>query len=148
MYFGKMYYAGIFPFLINKKEIKPRSNIFKIDNVMSTKLSPDSSLIKLLKRDLPFVEIDEDPILWLCLISMTSTLLVKFDNLEYLSNNSSNELLMIGIVLVKNSVKPIIFGTGDSDEPLKSSSFNCLCSPLSKCRPFKAKLSPRRNKYI
>jgi len=63
MYFGKMYYAGIFPFLINKKEIKPRSNIFKIDNVMSTKLSPDSSLIKLLKRDLPFVEIDEDPIL-------------------------------------------------------------------------------------
>ena len=143
-----MYYAGIFPFLINKKEIKPRSNIFKIDNVMSTKLSPDSSLIKLLKRDLPFVEIDEDPILSLCLISMTSTLLVKFDNLEYLSNNSSNELLMIGIVLVKNSVKPIIFGTGDSDEPLKSSSFNCLCSPLSKCRPFKAKLSPRRNKYI
>ena len=40
MYFGKLYYAGIFPFLTNKKEIKPRSNIFKIDSVMSTKLSP------------------------------------------------------------------------------------------------------------
>jgi len=29
MYFGKLYYAGIFPFLTYKKEIKPRSNIFK-----------------------------------------------------------------------------------------------------------------------
>ena len=27
--------------------------------------------------------------------------------------------LMIGIALVKNSAKPTIFGTGDSDEPLK-----------------------------
>jgi len=48
MYFGKLYYAGIFPFLTNKKEIKPRSNIFKIDSVVSTKLSPDSSFIELL----------------------------------------------------------------------------------------------------
>ena len=44
---------------------------------------------------------------------------------------------MIGIALVKNSAKPTIFGTGDSDEPLKSSSFDCLCSPLSKCSSFK-----------
>jgi len=64
------------------------------------------------------------------LISTTSALLVKFGNLEYLSNNSSNELLTIGIALVKKFAKPTIFGTGDSDEPLKSSSFNYLCSPL------------------
>jgi len=48
MYFGKLYYAGIFPFLSNKKEIKPRSNIFNIYSVVSTKLSPDSSFIELL----------------------------------------------------------------------------------------------------
>jgi len=102
MYFGKLYYAGIFPFLTNKKEIKPRSNIFKIDSVVTTKLSPDSSFIELLGRDSPFVEIDDDPVLSLCLISTTSTLLVKFGNLEYLSNNSLNEQLMIGIALVKN----------------------------------------------
>ena len=46
-------------------------------------------------------------------------LLVKFSNLEYLSNNSSNELLMIDIALVKNSAKPTIFGTGDSDDPFE-----------------------------
>ena len=100
---------------------------------MSIKFSPDSSFIEPLGRDSPFVEIDDDPVFSLCLISTTSTLLDKFGILQYLSNNSSNELLMIGIALVKNSAKPTIFGTGDSDEPLKSSSFNCLCSPLSKC---------------
>ena len=133
-----------------KKEIKIklRSNIFKIDSVVSTKLSPYSSFIELLRRDSPSVEIDDDPVLSLCLISTTSTLLVKFDILQYLSNNSSNELLMIGIALVKNSAKPTIFGTGDSDEPMKSSSFNCLCSPLLKCSSFKAKVLPRRNIYI
>ena len=73
MYFGKLYYAGIFPFLSNKKEIKPRSNIFKIDSVVSTKLSPDSSFIELLGQDSSFVEIDDDPVLSLCLISTTST---------------------------------------------------------------------------
>jgi len=31
---------------------------------------------------------------------------------------------MIGIALVKNSAKPTIFGTGDSDEPLKSNLLN------------------------
>ena len=67
-------------------------------------------------RDSLFVEVDDDPVLSLCLINTTSMLLVKFSNLEYLSNNSSNELLMIGIALVKNSAKPIILGTGDSDE--------------------------------
>ena len=73
----------------------------------------------------PFIEINDDPVLLsLCLISTTSTLLDKFGILQYLSNNSSNELLMIGIALAKNSAKPTIFGTGDSDEPLKSSSFN------------------------
>jgi len=87
MYFGKLYYAGIFPFLSNKKEIKPGSNIFKIDSVVSTKLSLDSSFIELLGQDSPFVEKDDDPVLSLCLISMTSTLLDKF-----------------GIALVKNSV--------------------------------------------
>jgi len=60
MYFGKLYYAGIFPFLTNKKEIKPRSNIFKIDSVVSTKLSPDSSSIEQLRRNSPFVEIDDE----------------------------------------------------------------------------------------
>jgi len=73
MYFGKLYYAGIFPFLSNKKEIKPRSNIFKIDSVVSTKLSPDSSFIELLGRDSSFVAIDDDPVLSLCLISTTET---------------------------------------------------------------------------
>jgi len=71
MYFGKLYYAGIFPFLTNKKEIKPRSNILKIDSVVSTKLSPDSSFIELLGQDSSFVEIDDDPVLSLCLISTT-----------------------------------------------------------------------------
>ena len=47
--------------------------------------------------------------------STTSTLLVKFGILQYLSNTSSNELLMIGIAPVKNSAKPTIFGTGDSE---------------------------------
>ena len=94
MYFGKLYYAGIFPFLTNKKEIKPRSNIFKIDSVVSTKLSQDSSFIELLGRNSSFIEIDDDPVLSLCLISTTSTLLVKFGILEYLSNNiAQNELL-------------------------------------------------------
>ena len=88
MYFGKLYYAGIFPFLTNKKEIKPRSNIFKKDSVVSTKLSSDLSFIELLGRDSPFVEIDDDPVFSLCLISTTSTLLVKFGILQYLSNNS------------------------------------------------------------
>ena len=81
MYFGKLYYAGIFPFLTNKKkkkkEIKPKSNIIKIDSVVSTKLSPDSSSIELLGRDSPFVEIDDDLVLSLCLIRTTSTLLVN-----------------------------------------------------------------------
>ena len=67
MYFGKLYYAGIFPFLTNKKEIKPRSNIFNIDSVVSTKLSPDSSFIELLGQDSSFVEIDDNPVLSLCL---------------------------------------------------------------------------------
>eukprot|EP00833_Pecoramyces_ruminatium_P010355 jgi/Orpsp1_1/1184387/evm.model.c7180000089315.1 len=52
---------------------------------------------------------------------------------------------MIGIVFVRNSANPTIFGTGDSDELLKSSSFKCLCSPLSKCSSFKAEVPPRRN---
>ena len=84
---------GNFPFLTSKKIIKPRSNIFKIDSVVSTKLSPDSLFTEQLRRDSPFIEIDDDIVLSLCLISTTSTLLVKFGNLEYLSNNSSNELL-------------------------------------------------------
>ena len=45
-------------------------------------------------------------ILFLCPIGTTSTLLVVIGILQYISNNSSNELLMIGIVLVRNSVKP------------------------------------------
>ena len=94
-----------FPSYQIKKEIKPRSNIFKIDSVVSTKLSPDSSFIEVLGRDSSFVEIDDDPVLSLCLISTTSTLLDKFGIFQYLSNNSSNELLMIGIVLVKKSFK-------------------------------------------
>ena len=65
-------------------------------------------------RDSSFVEIDDDSVLSLCLISTMSMLLVKFGILEYLSNNSSNELLMIDITLVKNSAKPTIFGTDDS----------------------------------
>ena len=109
MYFGKLYYAGIFPSYQIKKIIKPRSNIFKIDSMESTKLSPDSSFIELLGRDSSFVAIDDDPVLSLCLIGTTSTLLDKFGILQYLSNNSSNELLMIGIALVKNSAKPTIF---------------------------------------
>jgi hypothetical protein len=59
MYFGKLYYAGIFPFQTNKKEIKSRSNIFKIDSVVSIKLSPDSSFIEVLGRDSPFVETED-----------------------------------------------------------------------------------------
>ena len=137
MHFCKLYYAGIFPFLINKKVIKPIEVTSLKEIVWCPLNSLDSSSNELLRKDSPFVEIDDDPVLLLCLISMTSTLLVKFGILECLSNNSSNELLMIGIALVKNSAKPTIFGTGDSDEPLKSSSFNCLCSPLSKYSSYK-----------
>jgi len=95
-----------------KKKIKPKSKIFKIDSVVSTELFPDSSFIELLRRDSAFVEMDDDPALSLCLINATLTLLVKFGSLEYLSINSSNELLMIGITLVKKlrySAKPTIF---------------------------------------
>ena len=99
----------------NKKIIKPRNNIFKIDSVVSTKLSRDSSFIELLRRNLPLVEIDDYPVLSLCFIRTTLTLLVKFSILEYLSNNRSNELFMISIALVKCSAKLTIFGTGDSD---------------------------------
>ena len=88
MYFGKLYYAGIFPFLTNKKEIKPRSNIFKIDSVVSTKLSPDSSFVELLGRDSPFVEIDNDPVLSLCLISTTSTLLVFYNTYQIIAQTN------------------------------------------------------------
>ena len=150
MYFGKLYYSGIFPFLTNKKEIKPRSNIFKIDSVVSIKLSPGIHHLLNYQGEIHPSQ-KQMMILYypLCLISKKSTLLVKFGNLKYLSNESSNELLMIGIALVKNSAKfHNFFGTGDSDEPLRSSSFNCLCSPLSKCRTFKTKVPPRRNKYI
>ena len=146
MYFGKLYYA-FFPFLINKNGIKPRSNIFIIDSVVSTKLSPDSSFIELIRRDSSFVEIDDDPVLSLCLISTTSTFLVKFGILDYLSNNSSNELLMIGTAIVKNSAKLTIFGTGDSDESLKSSSFKCLCPHYRNVAHLKL-VPPRKNKYI
>jgi hypothetical protein len=119
--------------------------------MVSTKLSPDSSFTELLGRDSSFVEIDDDPVLSLSLISTTSTLcswlsLVFWNTYQIIAQ--ANELLMIGIALVKNSAKPTIFGTGDSDEPLKRSSFNCFCSPLSKCSSFKAKVPPRRNKYI
>ena len=81
MYFGKLYYAGIFPSYQIKKKIiiiKLRSNIFKIDSAVSTKLSPDLSFIELPWRDSSLVEIDDDPVLLLYLISTTSTLLVKF----------------------------------------------------------------------
>ena len=44
-----------------------------------------------------------------------SMLLVKFGILQCLSNNGSNELLMIGIALVKKSAKPTIFGTESYD---------------------------------
>jgi len=37
--------------------------MFKIDSMVSTKLSPDSSFVELLGRDSPFVEIDDDPVL-------------------------------------------------------------------------------------
>jgi len=62
--------CGNFLFLTNKKEIKPRSNIFKINSVVSTKFYTDSSFIEILCRDLPFVEIDNDHVLSLYLISM------------------------------------------------------------------------------
>jgi len=104
-----LYYAGIFPFLINKKVIKPIEVTSLKEIVWCPLNSLDSSSNELLRKDSPFVEIDDDPVLLLCLISMTSTLLVKFGILECLSNNSSNELLMIGIALVKNSAKPTIF---------------------------------------
>jgi len=58
---------------------------------------------------------------------------------------------MIGMALAKNSAKPhIFFGTGDSDEPLKSSSFNCLSVPhYRNVAHLKLKVPPpRRNKYI
>ena len=82
MYFGKLYYAGILPFLSNKKEIKFRSNILKIDSVVSTKLSPDSSFIELLGRESPFVVIDDNPVFSLCLISTTSKQMIKFGILQ------------------------------------------------------------------
>jgi len=45
---------------------------------MSTKLSPDTSFTELLRQDIPFIEINDDPIVSLSLISTTLTLLVKF----------------------------------------------------------------------
>jgi len=80
--FRQLVLCGNFPFLTNKKIIKPRSNILEIDIVVSIKLSPDSSFIELLRLDSPFVEIDNDPVLLLCLISTTST----YHNLKILNN--------------------------------------------------------------
>jgi len=55
---------------------------------------------------------------------------------------------MISIVLVKYSVIPTNFETDDLDEPLKSGSFNCLYSFLSKFHSFKDKVPSKRNIYI
>jgi len=115
---------GVFTLPKKSKIIKHRSNIFKIDSVVSTKLSLRSSLLLLsVLTDGNF----DDPvfgiirlILCLCPIGTTSTLLVVIGILQYLSNNSLNELLMIGIVLVRNSDSPSIRWL-----------YNCLCSLLS-----------------
>jgi len=73
---------------------------------VSTKLTPNSSFIEQLRRDSPFVEIDDDPVLSLCLISTTSMLLIKFGILQYLSNNKYKyKLLLIKVILNKNCNK-------------------------------------------
>ena len=114
---------GVLTLPNKSKIIKQRSNIFKIDSVVSTKLSLSSSMLPLSVIGLIDSKFD-DPvfgIIWLvlclCPIGTTSTLLVVIGILQYLSNNSLNELLMIGIVLVRNSAKPTIYGTADSDSP-------------------------------
>jgi len=43
----------------------------------------------------------------------TSTFLVVIGIFQYLLNNGSNELLMVGIVLVRNFSKPTIYRTED-----------------------------------
>jgi len=52
---------------------------------------------------------------------------------------------MIGIVLVRNSAKLTIYRTGDSETPSIRSLFKSLCSSLSICSSFRAKVPPGRN---
>jgi len=88
---------GVFTLPKKSKIIKHRSNIFKIDSVVSTKLSLSSSLLLLSVAGLTDGNFD-DPvfgiiqlILCLCPIGTTSMLLVVIGILQYLSNKSISE---------------------------------------------------------
>jgi len=150
MYFGKLYYAGIFPFLTNKKVIKPRSNIFIEDSAVSTKTLPGFTIYWttrarfILRRNR----------WWSCIVIMPYQYDVVAFGLslvfwEYLSNNSSSKLFTKGITLVKNSVKPTIFLERVTRMNLWKVVHLIVSAPLlSKCSSFKAKVPSRRNKYI
>jgi len=101
-----------------------------MDSVVSTKLSQDSSFIELLRRDSPFIEIDDDPVLSLCLVISTSTLLASVDSTEYHFISNLKDRQIKGITFVKNSAISTKYGTMDEVELcLKILSTNCLCSP-------------------
>jgi len=138
---------------IKSKIIKQRSNIFRIDSVVSTTLSPEpqerSSKVLLLTIGSLFETVLLVNVYWwklegflaalfLCHIGTTSALKVFLLNL-------SGELLMIGIVLARYSASPTIYGTVDPCKPFRSCSLKCICSPVSNCSSPKAKIPPRRN---
>jgi len=52
---------------------------------------------------------------------------------------------MIGIVLVRYSASPTIYGTVDPYELFRSFSLKCPRSPVSNCSSSKAEIPPRRN---
>ena len=99
---------------VKSKIIKQRSNIFKIDSVVSTKLSPEpqerSTQIELLTIGSVFGTVllvnvycweltGLLTVLFLCHIGTTLALLVMKVFFLNLSKSNSRELLMIGIVL-------------------------------------------------
>ena len=148
---------------VKYKIIIQRSNIFIIDSVVSIKLSPElqerSSKVELLTIGsvfwiLLFVNVYWWELTWLlialflCHIGTMLTLLVMKVFLLNISKSNSRELLMIGIVSVRYSSSPTIYGTVDPCELFKSCSLKCFCSLISNCSSSKLKFHQERiNKY-
>jgi len=112
---------------VKSKIIKQRSNIFKIDNVVSTKLSPEpqerSSKIELLTKGSVFgTLLLANMYRWELIGLLTTLFLCHIGTTSTLFGNES-------ITFIKNSVIPTKYGTVNEVELcLKILSRNCLYS--------------------
>ena len=145
---------------VKSEIIKQRSNIFKKDSVVSTKLYPKSQE-RPSKNELPALGSLFGTVLlvnmyvwkltgtltalFFCHICTISALLIMKVFLLNLSKSNSRELLMIDIVLARYSASPTIYGTADPCELFRNCSLKCLCSLVSSCRSSKVEIPPRRN---